>query len=86
MACYTTGSSISQKGAKVKRQNNSRKQMRYLSCIVRCWQEADVHAGRESAVWRFSLQDPRTNRRRGFATLEALLVSLNAELDDDQVD
>jgi hypothetical protein len=27
------------------------------------------------------LQDPHTKRRRGFATLEALLVSLQAELD-----
>jgi len=31
-------------------------------------------------VWRFSLQDPRTSRRRGFATLEALMGSLQAEL------
>jgi hypothetical protein len=37
-------------------------------------------------VWRFSLQDPRTNRRRGFATLEDLLVSLQEELADDDVD
>jgi len=35
-------------------------------------------------MWRFSLQDPRTNERRGFATLEALLVSLQAELADDK--
>jgi hypothetical protein len=45
-----------------------------------------VHAGRETTVWRFSLQDPRTNQRRGFATLEALLVSLHEELADDKVD
>jgi len=32
-------------------------------------------------VWRFSLQNPHTNQRHGFATLEALLVSLQAELD-----
>jgi len=37
-------------------------------------------------VWRFSLQDSRTNERRGFATLEALLVSLQADLADEQVD
>jgi hypothetical protein len=37
-------------------------------------------------VWRFSLQDPRTNERRGFATLEALLIFLQADLADDQVD
>jgi hypothetical protein len=45
-----------------------------------------VHAGRETTVWRFSLQDPRTSQRRGFATLEALLVSLHEELADDKVD
>jgi len=37
-------------------------------------------------VWRFSLQNPRTNQRRGFATFESLLVSLQAELADDDVD
>jgi hypothetical protein len=37
-------------------------------------------------VWRFSLQNPRTNQRRGFATLEALLISLQAKLTDDEVD
>jgi len=31
-------------------------------------------------VWRFSLEDPRTGRRRGFASLEALVVFLQAEL------
>jgi len=37
-------------------------------------------------VWRFSLQNPHTNQRRGFATLEALLVSLQTELVDDEAD
>jgi len=50
------------------------------------WQERTVHAGREIIVWRFSLQNPRTNQRYGFATLEALLVSLLAEIADDEVD
>ncbi len=57
---------------------------RYLAYIVRCWQEPSVHAGRETRVWRFSLQNPRTNQRRGFATFEALLISLQAELADDK--
>lgn len=60
--------------------------LRYRAYVVRCWQELSVHAGRETAVWRFSLQDPRTSQRRGFATLEALLGSLQAELADDDVD
>jgi hypothetical protein len=37
-------------------------------------------------VWRFSLQDPRSSQRHGFATLEALLVSLQQELANDEVD
>jgi hypothetical protein len=70
----------------VKRQDISKETPRYLAYVVRCWQEHSVHAGRETRVWRFSLQDPSTNQRRGFATLEALLVSLQAELADDQVE
>ena len=67
-------------------QDIPQKKTRYLSYVVRCWQEHSVHAGREMLVWRFSLQDSRTDQRRGFATLEALLVSLQAELGDSQVD
>ena len=62
------------------------KETRYLSYILRCWQEQSVHAGRETRVWRYSLEDPRTNERHGFATLEALLISLQGELADDEVD
>jgi hypothetical protein len=75
--------SISQKGLHVKYQELSTKPLRYRSYIVRCWQEHTVHAGQGTMVWRFSLQDPRTHQRRGFATLEALLVSLQEELADD---
>ena len=77
--------SMSQPGGQVK-QDIPKKTSRYLSYVVCCWQERSVHAGREIIVWRFSLQNPRTNQRRGFATLEALLVSLQAELADDEVD
>ena len=56
----------------------------HLSFLVRCWQERSVHAGRETVVWRFSLQNPSTNQRRGFATLEALLIALQEELADDK--
>jgi hypothetical protein len=57
----------------------------HRSFLVRCWQERSVHAGRETVVWRFSLQNLRANQRHGFATLEALLLSLQAELADDPV-
>lgn len=60
--------------------------LRYRAYVVRCWQELSVHAGRETRLWRFSLQDPSTGRRRGFANLEALLSSLQAELDDEDID
>jgi hypothetical protein len=86
MVCYTTAKIISQKGVKVKRKDIPTKTSRYQSYVVRCWQEHSVHAGRETRVWRFSLQNPRTNEQRGFATLEGLLISLQAELADDQVD
>ena len=68
----------------MKRQELSVKPPRYRSYVLRCWQEHTVHAGHGTLVWRFSLQDPRTNQRRGFANLEALLVSLQEELADDR--
>ena len=68
----------------MKRQDIPKKASRYLSYIVRCWQEPSVHAGRETKVWRFSLQNPSTNQQRGFATLEALLIALQEELADDK--
>jgi hypothetical protein len=68
----------------VKRQDVTKKPCRYIFYILRCWQESSVHFGRETKVWRFSLQNPRTNQRRGFATLEALLVSLQEELMDEK--
>ncbi len=70
----------------MKHQDILKKPPRYLSYIVCCWQERSVHAGREIKVWRFSWQNPRTNQRHGFATLESMLVSLQAELTDDGVD
>jgi hypothetical protein len=35
-------------------------------------------------VWRFSLEDPRTGQRRGFASLEVLVAFLRTELLNDQ--
>ena len=85
LICYCH--SISQLGDQVKRQQDIlKRKSRYQSYVVCCWQERSVHAGREITVWRFSLQNPRTNQRRGFATIESLLVSLQAELTDDEVD
>jgi hypothetical protein len=56
---------------------------RYCSYLLRCWQEESVvHAG--SAAWRFSLEDPRTGERHGFAAFEALMAFLHQTLIDTQ--
>jgi hypothetical protein len=70
----------------VKRQELPIEPSRYRSYVVRCWQERSVQAAQEIVVWRFSLEDPCTNQRRGFATLEALMLSLQTELADEQLD
>jgi hypothetical protein len=68
----------------MKRQEFPAEPLRYRSYVVRCWQESSIHAGRGMRVWRFSLQDPGTGERRGFASLEALMGMLQAELADDK--
>ena len=47
---------------------------RYQVFLLRCWEERGEHP--ESGAWRFSLQDPGTGLRRGYANLEALLAFL----------
>ena len=47
---------------------------RYQVLLLRCWEERGERP--ESGVWRFSLQNPDTGLRRGFANLEALLAFL----------
>lgn len=58
---------------------------RYRSYLLTFWEERNRDAA-EPAVWRFSLEDPRTGQRRGFADLEAILGFLQAELVNDQDD
>ncbi len=57
---------------------NAGKRLSYRVYILRSWQEADPRPGAQ-AVWRFSLEDPQTRRRRGFADLAALVSFLEAE-------
>jgi hypothetical protein len=52
---------------------------RYFSYLFRCWEERNQTPDAAPA-WRFSLEDVRTGRRRGFASLEALLVHVQSEL------
>ena len=52
----------------------------YHTYLLRCWQERSTEGIEEIKVWRFSLEESRTGRRRGFASFEALLAALQAEL------
>ena len=70
----------------MKHQDYPKNSLHYRAYVIRCWKERSVQAGVETAVWRFSLQDPRTNQRYGFATLEALLVSLQSDLAVEYID
>ena len=50
----------------------------YRSYLLRFWQK---HSRSESrAGWRFSLEDPHTGQRQGFASLEAFVAYLQAEM------
>ena len=71
---------------RMKHKNMQKKKLRYRSYVVNVWQEHSKHAGQEVMVWRFSLQNPRTNQRRGFANIESLLIALQTELDDEAID
>ena len=52
----------------------------YHTYLLRCWQERSIQAEEAIKVWRFSLENPRTGHRHGFASLEALLAWLLIEL------
>ena len=54
---------------------------RYLAYLLRFWEERS-RLPDGPVVWRFSLDDPRTGTRRGFATLEALVAAVREELAD----
>jgi hypothetical protein len=51
----------------------------YRSYLLTFWEERNQDPT-ASAVWRFSLEDPRTGQRRGFADLEALIAALEQEM------
>lgn len=48
----------------------------YRTYLLMLWQER----GQTATVWRFRLENPRTGERRDFASLEALVTSLQAEM------
>jgi hypothetical protein len=55
------------------------KPARYRTYVLTAWEERSRNPG-VATVWRFSLLDPSTGRRRGFASLEALVAALQQEL------
>ena len=54
---------------------------RYQSYLLRCWEVRSQQPDRPAA-WRFSLQDPRTEQKHAFPDLEALVIFLQAELEE----
>ena len=46
----------------------------YTIYLLRLWIESEA-----DVVWRFSLEEPRTGARRGFATLDELVLFLQQE-------
>lgn len=48
----------------------------YRAFLLRIWQERMA----ETAVWRFSLEDPTSGQRRGFASLAALNTFLSQQI------
>ena len=47
---------------------------RYRGYMLRFWQERSQRGAQ--VVWRFSLDDPHTGERRGFADLAALIAAV----------
>ncbi|HEY54508.1 MAG TPA: hypothetical protein G4N94_13745 [Caldilineae bacterium] len=47
--------------------------------LLTMWCERPAQPG-QPALWRFSLEDPRTRQRHGFADLEALTAFLRAQM------
>ena len=52
---------------------------RYRSYLLTFWVERSQDP-KTPKVWRFSLEDPHTGQRRGFASLEALVAALQQEM------
>jgi hypothetical protein len=54
---------------------------RYRFYLLACWAEWGPNPD-DPPRWRFSLQDPRTGERRGFADLEALVATVRHALEE----
>ncbi len=51
---------------------------RHRAYLLRFWEERGERTGAPVA-WRFSLEDPHTEERRGFADLKRLVAFLQAQ-------
>ena len=51
----------------------------YCAYLLRCWETSDRGSDLLPA-WRYSLEDPHSGERRGFASFEALVAHLRADL------
>ncbi len=51
---------------------------RYHSYVLRFWEERSEEL--RVTIWRFSLEDPLTNQRYGFADLPALVEWVKAKI------
>ena len=54
-------------------------QARYCAYVLRCWNEQPSYS-EQPLHWRFSLEDPHTGTRYGFANLDTLITWLQTEL------
>ena len=50
----------------------------YRTYLIRCWEERSRDPTLPT-VWRFSLEDPHTGQRRGFASLQDMVAFLRGE-------
>jgi len=57
---------------------------RYRTYLMRYWEERS-QAPMLPRVWRFSLEDPHTGQRHGFASLEKMIAFLRLELAGDEI-
>ena len=48
---------------------------RYQTFLLTFWEERSSKP-EDRVIWRFSLEDPQTGQRRGFANLEMLMAAL----------
>jgi hypothetical protein len=53
----------------------SGQQRRYISYLLRLWQQED-----DGLVWRLSLESPHSGKRRGFVSLGELCAFLETEM------